>query len=131
MYGLEIMPLFSPHPVENSVYIFRHKSGENYKSLAHYADITGLNILKGMISDNHDDYGITKELFEQVEKTYLQPSTIKKVDIGGGLIHGSAEDFTNDKSKHLYLCHMSTELTEEQKKIGTEPAFGKIDVLVE
>jgi hemerythrin len=60
----------------------------------------------------------------------LTPVNVKKIDIGGGLIHGRAEDFSSDASGKLYLSHTSLPLTDSQKEIGSSAAFGQQDVLV-
>jgi hemerythrin len=65
-----------------------------------------------------------------IKANYLTPADIKKVDIGGGLIHGQAQDFRKDVSKELILAHFSTTLNAEQKEIGSERAFGTVDVLI-
>ena len=61
----------------------------------------------------------------------LQRVDVKKIDIGGGLIHGKAEDFAGDPSGKLLLSHTSAPLTEAQKEIGIAAVFGQEDVLIE
>ena len=52
------------------------------------------------------------------------------IDVGGGLIHGEARDFVSDPSNRLFLAHLSRELTAEEMEIGSEAAFGAIDILI-
>jgi hemerythrin len=129
--GLEVMPIFSPHPVETNVFVFRALWGEGYRTYAHFADIVSLNVLKGMITDRPDMPGIDQTLFNRTEAAYLAPYDVKKLDVGGGLIHGDARDFSKDKSARILLAHRATSLTPEEKEIGSSAAFGTTDVLIE
>jgi len=128
--SLEVKPIFSPHPVETSILIFRALGKDGYKTYGHLADIVSLDVLKKMITDDPDALGISKEWYDQVEKSYLEPFDIKKIDIGGGMIHGVAEDFRNDASDKIILCHTSKELNNHQKEIGSGAPFGMVDVLI-
>ncbi|OIQ71452.1 bacteriohemerythrin [mine drainage metagenome] len=56
---------------------------------------------------------------------------VKKIDIGGGLIHGDAQDFRCDTSRRILLAHCAGELSAAEKEIGSSAAFGTTDVLVE
>jgi hemerythrin len=56
---------------------------------------------------------------------------VKKIDIGGGLIHGAAIDFRGDPSSKLILAHTARRLTEEERAIGSGAPFGTVDVLIE
>ncbi len=119
--GLEVKPILSPHPVETSIFIFKALGKDGYKTYAHFADIISLTSLKKMVSD---------EFYEKVKEEYLQEVDLKKIDIGGGLIHGDAEDFKNDKSHKIVLAHTSFELTPRQKEIGSGAQFGAVDILI-
>jgi len=129
--GLEVMPIFSPHPVETNVFVFRTLWGEGYRTYAHFADIVSLNVLKGMVTDQQELPGLTQEAFERTRVAYLTPYDLKKIDVAGGLIHGDARDFRADASTRILLAHRATELTQEEKEIGSSAAFGTVDVLVE
>ncbi|HEB80090.1 MAG TPA: bacteriohemerythrin, partial [Rhodospirillales bacterium] len=129
--GLEVLPIFSPHPVETSCLFFRAQGGEGYKTYAHLADIASLKVLEGMITQSGAKPGVSRDLFEKVKIDYLMPADLKKIDIGGGLIHGEAEDFREDRSKKIILSHASKKLTVKQKEIGSAAAFGAMDVLME
>ncbi len=128
--GLEVMPVFSPHPVETTIFRFRCLSETGYRSYSHYADIVSLNVLKGMVTDNQEEYGVGEKYYEHVKSNYLKRADIKKLDIGGGLIHGNAEDFRVDKSDRILLAHTSRKLTEKEKGIGSGAPFGMVDVLI-
>ena len=128
--GLEVMPLFSPHPVETSVLYFRTAFDGGYKVYAHLADIASFKVLEDMVTADPKKSGISKEFFESVKEGYLRPVDLKKIDIGGGYIHGQAEDFSQDSSKKLVLSHTSAPLTDSQKEIGSSASFGTEDVLV-
>ena len=129
--GLEVMPIFSPHPVETNIFVFRTLWGDGYRTYAHFADIVSLSILKGMVTDRHDLPGLDQSAFDRISTNYLAKYDIKKIDVGGGLIHGDAEDFREDKSARILLAHRAGEPTPEEKEIGSNAAFGTLDVLVE
>jgi hemerythrin len=128
--GLEIKPLYSPHPVETNIFIFRTLAEDGYHSYAHYADIVSLSVLEGMISKDDEKQGISKKYYEEVQEKYSLPANLKKIDIGGGMIHGFATDFRGDQSKKIILSHNSSPLTGEQRKIGSSASFGTTDILI-
>ena len=129
--GLEVMPVFSPHPVETNIFVFRTLWGDGYRTYAHFADIVSLNVLKGMVTDCQEMSGLDQPAFERTRAAYMVPYDLKKIDIGGGLIHGDAKDFRGDASTRILLAHRAGELTPEEKEIGSNAAFGTVDVLVE
>ncbi|MEM6298461.1 MAG: MBL fold metallo-hydrolase, partial [Bacteroidota bacterium] len=128
--GLEVKPVYSPHPVETNIYFFRTGWENGYKTYAHLADVVSERTFRDMISDEPSKEGISPERFREVMECYRTPVDLKKVDVGGGLIHGDAKDYIGDKSEKLVLAHTSDELTLEQKKIGSAASFGMVDVLV-
>ena len=128
--GLEVMPIFSPHPVETNVFHFRALWSEGYVSYAHLADIASVEVLQKMVSEDQSQPGISNEFFETTLKHYHVHADLKKIDIGGGLIHGVAEDFREDPSDKIILAHTAERLKPNQKEIGSEAAFGSIDVLI-
>ncbi|MBE0627347.1 MAG: bacteriohemerythrin [Burkholderiales bacterium] len=128
--GLEVMPVFSPHPVETNIFVFRALWGDGYRSYAHLADIVSMGVLEGMVSKDAKAPGLDRQACERVRAAYLSPATLKKIDVGGGMIHGSAEDFRGDASERILLAHRASELTPEEKEIGSSAAFGTVDVLV-
>lgn len=128
--GLEVKPFLSPHPVETSVFTFRTFWEGGYISYAHLADIVSLDILKGMIRKSDQDHGVSQEYYDQAGNVYLERADVKKVDIGGGMIHGDAEDFAKDASERIILCHSALRLTSRQKMIGSSAPFGIEDTLI-
>ena len=128
--GLEVMPVYSPHPVETNIYTFRALWGDGYRSYAHLADIVSLDVLQGMVTDKAEANGLDQRSFERIRASYLVPADLKKIDVGGGMIHGNAEDFRGDASRRILLSHRAGGLTPEEKEIGSNAAFGTVDVLV-
>lgn len=128
--GLEVMPVFSPHPVETDIFHFRAKGPDGYKTFAHLADLTAFSVLDGMITDNPDKPGISAAFAEKAKQAYLVPADIKKIDIGGGMIHGDVIDFSSDTSGEILLSHTARELGPAELAIGRRPEFGETQVLV-
>lgn len=128
---LEVKPILSPHPVETSIFKFRAFWEDGYHTYAHWADIAGLDILRNMITEDEEQDGISQDDFDEIKANYMMPANLKKIDIGGGLIHGNALDFRNDPSDKICLAHKATPLTKEEKAIGSNATFGATDVLIE
>ncbi len=127
--GLDVMPLLSPHPVETSVFMFRALWHDGYRSYAHWADIVSREVLHGML-ETDERVGISQAFFDRVIADYQRPATLKKIDVGGGLIHGAAMDFRQDESAALLLSHLERPLNADELEIGTNRAFGTVDVLI-
>lgn len=128
--GLEVKPVFSPHPVETNIYFFRTSWEDEYKTYAHLADVVSEKVFRTMLSDEPSKQGISPERFKEIREQYLTPVNLKKVDVGGGLIHGEAKDFTSDRSDKLVLAHTAQPLTLAQREIGSSASFGMTDVLI-
>ncbi len=129
--GLEVKPVLSPHPIETTIMFFRTFWEGGYRTYAHLADIASFKVLKGMITEDEKKSGISREYYNEVREIYRAPADVKKIDIGGGLIHGMAEDFVGDRSSKIYLSHTSLELTRAQKEIGSNAIFGMQDTLIQ
>jgi hemerythrin len=129
--GLEVKPVFSPHPVETTIFYFRSMWEGGYRSYAHLADIASYSVLSSMVAPDDAPAGISRERFERTKAGYGERADIKKIDIGGGLIHGAAADFRDDASGKLILAHTSRRLTEDERAIGSGAPFGTVDVLIE
>ncbi|MCS6822255.1 MAG: cyclic nucleotide-binding domain-containing protein [Microscillaceae bacterium] len=128
--GLEVMPCLSPHPVETNIFFFRAFGEDRYYTYAHFADICALKVLKKMVM-NEQGEGKYAYLYQKAKEMYLTTTDIKKVDIGGGMIHGEIEDFVEDKSRKILFAHTSRQqLTPKEQEIGTFAHFGSTDVLV-
>ena len=129
--GLEVKPILSPHPVETTIFYFRVMWEGGYRSYAHLADIASLDVLRSMISPEDALSGVSEALVERTVNAYAHRADVKKIDIGGGMIHGVAQDFRNDQSGKLILAHTSRRLTEDERAIGSGAPFGTVDVLIE
>ena len=127
--GLEVMPLYSPHPVETNLFYFRAKWKETYKTYGHLADVVSFDVLKKM-TERTDNLQVSEEWYNKVIQNYLIPTNLKKIDIGGGMIHGQAEDYRKDDSKKIVLAHTHKPLTFKEREIGSSAAFGMIDTLI-
>lgn len=134
--GLEVTPSISPHPVETAIYRFETLSNSgDVKSYSHNVDIVSNRILKQMLSKNRETssaIGIDEEFYDEVMKNYNYYADLKKIDVGGGLIHGDASDFDTDldTSKKKILSHTHRDLNDDEKKIGIDIPFGHTEVLI-
>ncbi len=126
--GLEVKPLFSPHPVETSILLFRALGESGYKTYAHLADISSQDVLQRMADKG--PHSIAPEYVEEIMTLYRTGADLKKIDAGGGMIHGNPADFRGDPSKRLILSHSSTEFSGAQREIGSTASFGTVDVLI-
>ncbi len=127
--GLEVRPIFSPHPVETTIMRFRSLWEDGYHTYAHYADIAAFSVLDGMLEEEGKP-GLKAETIEKVKQDYLEPASTKKIDIGGGMIHGDIEDFAEDESDRIILSHSAVPYTDRQKEIGSGAPFGAVDHLI-
>lgn len=127
--GLEVMPVFSPHPVETTIMVFRALGENGYKTYGHFADIVSLAALRDMITEDPAAPGVSADLYDRTRTDYLQPLDLKKLDVGGGLIHGDAQDFRDDPSEKIILAHTASPLSLAQKEIGSGAPFGMLDAL--
>ena len=128
--GLGVMPLMSPHPVETTIFKFRALGASGYRTYSHLADITSDRVLKSMVTDDDTASGISPETYKRVRSNYDSDVDLKKIDIGGGLIHGDAEDFRADHSRKIVLAHIARPLTSQEKRLGSGADFGTADVLI-
>jgi hemerythrin len=128
--GLEVMPVLSPHPVETSILFFRVFWEGGYKSYAHLADIASRSVLEGMVTDDPEAPGLSRAAFDKVMADYAIPADVKKIDAGGGLIHGSASDFSDDTSRKILLSHLARPLSDREREIGSGAPFGTSDILI-
>ena len=129
--GLEVRPILSPHPVETTIFYFRAMWEGGYRIYGHLADIASFDVMRKMIAPDDAPAGISQSLFEKTVDAYRQKTDVKKIDIGGGLIHGAAVDFRDDPSGKLILAHTARRLTEEERTIGSGAPFGTVEVLIE
>lgn len=128
--GLEVRPTYSPHPVETAIFNFRVLWEGGYRTYAHLADIASFQVLDRMSNDDPHAPGISPEVAAAVKDGYLEPVDLKKIDIGGGMIHGDASDFLGDASQRLLFAHVARPLTDEERRIGSGAPFGTLDVMI-
>jgi len=103
--GLEVMPAMSPHPVETTVFRFRARGAEGSRCYAHLADIASFAVLDAMVEKDARKPGISRDLAARTKAIYLKEADVKKIDAGGGMIHGDATDFMGDESGRILLSH--------------------------
>jgi hemerythrin len=128
--GMEVMPLHSPHPVENNMFLIRVRDDESYKTYGHWADIVSFSVLKRMLQKPPASEVLPTSFFDKVKSTYLTPATVKKIDSGGGMIHGEPLDFAEDTSEKIILAHRADAFAPEQLEIGSNAVFGAVEVLI-
>lgn len=120
--GLEVKPLYAPHPVETTVFLFRGKCRNQTRTYAHFADISSFDILDKLGDDN--------SVLADFRREVLLPADVKKLDVGGGLIHGRALDFSSDPSPRIVFSHGIASLSAAEQKIGAIVPFGASDTLI-
>ncbi len=128
--GLEIMPLMSPHPVETNIFYFRTFWDNRYYTYGHLADVVSFRRLHQDIVKESDEYDY-KQMMQKVKDNYLLPADLKKIDIGGGMIHGDAGDYREDETQKIMLAHIARGLNADEKQVGSFASFGNVDSLVE
>jgi hemerythrin len=128
--GLEVMPVLSLHPVETNLFLFRTLWEGGVRTYSHLADIPSQKVMDSYLIDPPESTQMSSHIREDLAEAMFAPADLKKVDIGGGSIHGDAMDFRGDKSGKIILSHTSTEFTSSQKEIGSSAAFGAQDVLI-
>ncbi|RYZ60079.1 MAG: MBL fold metallo-hydrolase [Proteobacteria bacterium] len=129
--GLEVYPSVSPHPVETYFLKFRAMGPDGYKTYHHLADIASFEVLKNMIEDDSTKPGLSRENYDRIKASYLERADLKKIDAGGGIIHGQAGDFREDQSTRIIFSHSTKPLTMTQQIYGTQAHFGQIDHLIQ
>jgi hemerythrin len=128
--GLEVRPVLSAHPVETTVLFFRAFGAGGATVYAHLSDIPSFEVLRSMVSEDPAEPGVSSEFRERFERELLSRADVKKIDAGGGAIHGSAQDFSGDSSPRILISHVTGKLSDAQKRVGSSAAFGQEDVLI-
>lgn len=128
--GLHVFPFWSPHPVETNTYLFRAQSEHGFQTYAHLGDVTSHQVLQQMLTHEADQPGINADDLDKVLGLYSVEAQLKKVDVGGGMIHGEPEDFRHDPSHKLVFAHTHTPIGDQYKEIGSTASFGMVDVLI-
>jgi hemerythrin len=128
--GLEVRPILSAHPLETTVLVFRACGAEGPKLYAHLADIPTFEVLRSMVTEDPGAAGVSRAYQERLERELLARADIKKIDAGGGAIHGSALDFREDASPRILVSHVAGRLSDQQKQVGSSASFGQEDILI-
>ena len=128
--GLQVKPTLSIHPVENVNFLFSAPDGDQYKYYSHLADTASFDVMDSMLEPDIMKPGISQKLYDQTKANYLKKVNLKKIDIGGGMIHGSSKDFITDESDRILLSHMSGAITKKEATIGDVATLGSIDILI-
>jgi hemerythrin len=128
--GLEVRPVISPHPVETTIFNFRVLWEGGYRTYSHLADIASFAVIDAMTTADPSVPGLSPEHARAIKASYLEPVDLKKIDIGGGMIHGCADDFAADDSTRLLLAHTARDLTHAERRIGSGAPFGTLDVMI-
>jgi len=128
--GLMVKPSWSPHPVETNVFTFQANGDQGPRTYSHWADIASFAVLKKLLVEAPDSTQASKDLYGEFTRFLLHPADLKKIDVGGGMIHGCTEDFLPDSSGKLVLAHIARPPTPREKEIGTSVDFGVQDILI-
>ena len=128
--GLEVRPTVSPHPVETTIFTFRVLWEGGYRTYSHLADIVSFGVLDAMVNSDSTAPGLSPERAKDIKQLYLEAVDLKKIDIGGGMIHGNAHDFIADGSARLLLAHTARDLSDAERRIGSGAPFGTLDVMI-
>ena len=127
---MEVKPLYSPHPVETTVFFFRARAGAETRTYSHLADIPSFDVL-GKLAEGRDGTGALSEAGRATfAREALAAVNLKKIDVGGGLIHGNAIDFASDASDKILLSHGIASIPDPLKGVAMTASFGDADVLL-
>ncbi|HPE89436.1 MAG TPA: hemerythrin domain-containing protein [Spirochaetia bacterium] len=127
--GLGVRPIYSPHPLETTILRFRAAGADGYRTYAHYADLSSFAVIDSMVTDDASAAGVTAAEAERAKAAYLEPADVKKVDVGGGMIHGDPDDFAGDRSGDLLLSHGDSVEALAGRGFGRVASFGEVSVL--
>ncbi len=119
-------PVFSPHPVETTIFQFEMVYNQKSYTFSHLADTIGFHEY-GKIVESYPELG-DKDL-DELKHAYLQKATVKKADVNGGMIHGRIEDFRHDKSDFLLYAHTDEPVGNEALN-GVNANFGDCHSLI-
>lgn len=127
--GLEAKALPSAHPIDTTLFVFRAKGPEGYKTYGHLTDIANRKVLDTFAQAVPDQEAFAS-FHRALIEIYDEPLDLKRVDVGGGFVHGEAEDFAQDRSGELLLSHTSEPLDPTTYPFGTQPEFGGHHLLI-
>ena len=127
---MEVRPVYSPHPVETTMFVFRSGRGADRRTYAHLVDLSSRSVLEKMAASQKDGPGLSRQRLASLLRHMREPADVKKVDAGGGAIHGDALDFTTDASPRLLLSHGITVVPDGFSARASIASFGDADVLI-
>jgi hemerythrin len=127
---LEVKPVYSPHPVETTVLFFRAGTGTDRRIYAHLADIASFDVLSKLAASDGRPAALAEASRIDLLRELNSPVALKKIDVGGGLIHGNAADFRDDRSSRILLSHGVPESPGDHSARVTTVSFGESDVLI-
>ncbi len=127
VHGMEIKPFYSPHTVETNVFHFRVLEGEEYKTYAHLSDAINLKTYQRIMDASPDIFSGAD--MDYVQEVYLSKMNLKKIDVGGGLIHGHLQDYADDASDLMVMAHTEIRPVSERGNI-INVNFGETHVLI-
>jgi hemerythrin len=127
--GMGVRPVYSPHPVETTVFFFRARSGEENRFYSHLADIPSFDVLDGLVKGRGGGSAFSQASRDAFQNDVCAAVDLKKIDVGGGLIHGNAGDFVADRSRRIILSHGIQAVPPELAGIAAMVSFGDVDVL--
>ncbi len=128
--GVEAKPVYSPHPVETTIFFFRAGTGNGRKVYAHLADIPSFDVLEKLSAPGPNGPALSAVSKAVFLEAMGDPADVKKIDVGGGLIHGNAGDFAKDRSARLLLSHGVSPGTGIPGRATATVSFGDLDVLL-
>jgi len=126
--GFSVMPVVAPHPVENTMFKFRVTGPEGERTYAHWADLTSFAVLEKVARAGD---GVPADAIDRIKELYLERADLKKLDVGGGMIHGDARDFADDRSADLIVSHTSSPKMAASMPVGRVASFGEVSVLID
>lgn len=126
---VHVQPRFSPHPVETNIFYFRHQHNGETRVFGHLADIVSSTVL-GRMCNPAAKYHIRQEFHDRALLHYRQPCDVKKIDAGGGMIHGEVVDFVKDETQRLILAHSAMPFPAEQLQLASTAPFGSSDLRI-
>jgi hemerythrin len=128
--ALEVRPVYSPHPVETTVLFFRSGRAEEARTYAHFADIASREVIRKLAEPPAGEPALSPRTRQGLETDLNAPTDIKKIDGGGGLIHGNPLDYAGDTSGVLLLSHGVQSVPPGMGANARIAAFGSADVLI-
>ncbi len=125
--GLGVLPTYSPHTVETSVFRFRVQYQGLEKTYLHLADTINFREFDMIMKEAPDVFAEADRNY--VRDSYLATVNLKKLDVGGGPIHGHLSDYADDQSDAFVMAHTSREIKGLDARFSNA-GFGQTDHLI-